>query len=209
MGDMRITRTNRGPTYVSANSLTFGLYSASEVRSLSTVHVTNPVAFNQLGHPLEGGLYDLRMGPYSDRDQVTCTTCHLTTEHCPGHLGHIELPLPVVNSLFYSVILRLLKITCIHCHRFKMAEFEKTLFLIQMKFLEAGDITSAQQAGEIAERKEDRDEKKKGKNDQAENMDMDIKLKEFASRQLSEARKTEQIQSSATTRSIEQLRKEY
>ena len=207
MGDMRLPRTNRDPIHVEADSLKFGLYAGAEVQSLSTVHVTNPVAFNQLGHPLEGGLYDLRMGPYSDRDGMTCTTCHLTTEHCPGHLGHINLPLPVVNSLFYNVILRLLKITCLHCHRFKMPEFQKTLFLVQMKLLEVGNITAAQQAGEIAERKEDRDEKKKGVIDQAEDMAMNIKLKEFAELRMNEDR--EQEQSSGTTRSLEQLRKEY
>ena len=107
MGDMRYqSKTNRNPVHVQAESLTFGMYSAAEIRALSVVHVTNPVAFNQLGHPLEAGLYDLKMGPFSDRDNMTCTTCHLNSEHCPGHIGHIDLPLPVVNSLFYSVILR-------------------------------------------------------------------------------------------------------
>ena len=178
------------------------------MRELSTVHVTNPVAFNQLGHPLEAGLYDLRMGPFSDRDNMACTTCHLNSEHCPGHIGHIDLPLPVVNSLFYSVILRMLKITCLHCHRFKMPQFFKTLFLIQMKLLDAGLINAAQQAGEIAERKEDRDEKKKGAIDQAEDMAMDQKLREFASLHLKEGECSDG-EGKYTTRSIEQLRKEY
>jgi hypothetical protein len=37
-----------------------------------------------------------------------------------GHLGHIILPLPVVNPMFYINIQRLLKVTCIHCHRWEM-----------------------------------------------------------------------------------------
>ncbi len=37
-----------------------------------------------------------------------------------GHLGHIILPLPVVNPMFYINIQRLLKVTCIHCHRWGM-----------------------------------------------------------------------------------------
>ena len=49
-----------------------------------------------------------------------------------------------------------------------------------MKLLDVGLINAAQQAGEIAERKEDRDEKKKGAIDQAEDLAMDNKLKEFA-----------------------------
>ena len=54
-----------------------------------------------------------------------------------------------------------------------MPQFHKTLFLIQMKLLDAGLINAAQQAGEIAERKEDRDEKKKGVVDQAEDLAME------------------------------------
>lgn len=209
MGDMRYsTRANRDPVHVEAESLSFGVYSSDEVRQLSVVQVTNPVAFNQLGHPLEAGLYDLRMGPYSDRDNMTCTTCHLNSEHCPGHVGHVDLPLPVVNSLFYSVIHRLLKITCLHCHQFKMPQSIKTLFLIQMKLLDAGLLNAAQQAGEIAERKEDREEKKRGV-DQAEDLAMDEKLKQFAKLHLSEEEDKALGSSKYTTRSIEQLRKEY
>jgi len=209
MGDLRYSsKALRDPIHIEADSLTFGLYSGKEVLSLSTVHVTNPVSFNQLGHPLEHGLYDLRMGPYSDRDNMTCTTCHLNSEHCPGHIGHIELPMPVVNSLFYNTILRLLKITCLHCHKFKMPEYCKTLFLIQQKLLDAGMINAAQTAGEIAERKEDREEKKKGVINQAEDLAMNVKLQEFAEAQLSGS-DTQAFSADANTRSIEQLRKEY
>ena len=30
-----------------------------------------------------------------------CTTCNLSASHCPGHFGHIELPLPVYNPLIF------------------------------------------------------------------------------------------------------------
>merc|ERR1719187_1163315 len=148
------------------------------------------------------------MGPYSDRDNMTCTTCHLNSEHCPGHIGHIVLPMPVVNSLFYNTIHRLLKITCLHCHKFKMPEYFKTLFLIQQKLLDAGMINAAQTAGEIAERKEDREEKKKGVINQAEDLAMNVKLQEIAEAQLSGS-DTKAFSADANTRSIEQLRKEY
>ena len=79
-----------------------------------------------------------------------------------------------------------------------------------MKLLDAGLINAAQQAGEIAERKEDRDEKKKGI-DQAEDLAMDNKLKEFAALHLSKEddKDREGMKTNYTTRSIEQLRKEY
>ena len=33
---------------------------------------------------MEHGLYDLRMGPFTDRDQILCMTCQLNVEYCPG-----------------------------------------------------------------------------------------------------------------------------
>ena len=32
----------------------------------------------------------------------SCTTCKLSAVHCPGHFGHIELPLPVYNPLIFG-----------------------------------------------------------------------------------------------------------
>ena len=80
-----------------------------------------------------------------------------------------------------------------------------------MKLLDVGLINAAQQAGEIAERKEDRDEKKKGAIDQAEDLAMDNKLKEFAKQYLDDKKGNELVDfdKNYTTRSIEQLRKEY
>ena len=48
-----------------ATSVSFGVYSAEEIRKLSVVQINNPLSFNQLGHPTPGGLYDLHMGPFT------------------------------------------------------------------------------------------------------------------------------------------------
>lgn len=34
-----------------------------------------------------------------------CSTCCQDFNNCPGHLGHVELPLPVYNPLFFDVSL--------------------------------------------------------------------------------------------------------
>jgi DNA-directed RNA polymerase I subunit RPA1 len=182
------------------------------VRALSTVQLSSPTSFNQLGHPLEGGLYDLRMGPFSDRDRVTCSTCHQTAEHCPGHIGHIELPLPVVNSLFYKTLHHLLKITCIYCHRFKMPDYSKTLFLVQQKLLDAGLINAAQEAGELAERREDKEEKKASKRakDRAGDIEMNNRLRALGEKHLAGAGERDYVPVvDRQVRSVEGLRKEY
>ena len=142
------------------------------------------------------------------RDRQQCTTCHLTMEHCPGHIGHIELPLPVVNSLFYSTVQRLLKVTCLHCHRFKMPQSKKTLFIVQLELLDAGLINAAQTVTEMAEAKDEREEgrKKKVVVDQAADLVLVKKLTEFRDSQLlANCGET----GSLMTRSIEGLRKEY
>ena len=127
-----------------ASSVTFRPYSGSEIKQLSACHVFNTTSFNQLGHPVANGLYDLKMGPFTDRNNVKCATCLLTSDLCPGHIGHIELPLPVCNPLFYSTILRLLKMSCMTCHQFRVPQHVRKLFLVQQILLDSGNIIAAQ-----------------------------------------------------------------
>ncbi len=68
----------------SPSSVLFSPFSSREIRSLSVCRVDNPDSFNQLWHPSPGGLYDLRMGPFTDRNELACATCLLRSEHCPG-----------------------------------------------------------------------------------------------------------------------------
>lgn len=132
-----------------ATSISFGVYSAAEIRKISDCQITNPMSFNQLGHPVPSGLYDLKMGPFSDRGDLMCLTCGLHCEHCPGHYGHIELPLPVCNPMFYKTLLSLLKMTCMTCHRFRIEDHLKKLYLVQQKLLDKGLIIAAQSASEV------------------------------------------------------------
>ena len=53
-------------------------------------------------------------------------------------LGRIELPLPVCNPLFYNTILKLLKMSCVTCHRFKIEDHLKRLYLVQQELLDHG-----------------------------------------------------------------------
>jgi DNA-directed RNA polymerase beta' subunit len=51
-----------------------------------------------------------------------CATCHLSSYQCPGHFGHIELPVPVFHPLFMNQAFGLLRSVCMFCHQFKMPE---------------------------------------------------------------------------------------
>ena len=141
MGSFRRNRSEikeNGAIHEEASGVHFGLFSSDEIRGLSACHVSSPVSFNGLGHPVPNGLYDLKMGPFSDRNDMMCSTCYLHCEHCPGHLGHMELPLPVANPLLYNTILKILKMSCISCHTFRVPNHFKKLYLVQQKLLDRG-----------------------------------------------------------------------
>ncbi|CAJ0587266.1 unnamed protein product, partial [Mesorhabditis spiculigera] len=100
--------------YMQFDKLHFRNYMPGEIKKLSILHVTALKTFDKIGQPVPDGLYDSRMGPNERFD--ACATCGLGELHCPGHVGHIELTVPVFNPLLFNFLLKLMKGTCIHCH---------------------------------------------------------------------------------------------
>ena len=78
---------------------------------------------------------DLLMRSFSgalDRDEV-CDTCSLSQLHCPGHLGHVTLPLPVFNPVYFRDLHKLLRGSCTSCHRLLSPPAASQLILAQMQ----------------------------------------------------------------------------
>lgn len=98
-------------------SVTFGFHTAHDITKISVVEVTQTDTFNALGHPITNGLYDMKMGPFSN-DAGKCPTCSLGMLHCPGHFGHIALPLPCYHPLFLRNVVAIMKMTCPVCKTF-------------------------------------------------------------------------------------------
>jgi DNA-directed RNA polymerase I subunit RPA1 len=115
----------------------FGILSADEIRKLSAKQVTNPTVFDNLGHPVSGGLYDPCMGAFLKN---LCGTCGLNDMYCPGHQGHIELPVPVYNPLFFNQLYMFLRTSCLFCNHFKMNNSDVHKFECQLKLLQYGLI---------------------------------------------------------------------
>lgn len=63
--------------------------------------ITDPQYLDNVGNPSVNGLYDLALGPPDSKE--ACATCMQNFSNCPGHFGHIELPLTVYNPLFFDV----------------------------------------------------------------------------------------------------------
>ena len=84
------------------NGVSFSMFTSEEVLKLSVKELVNSQSFDQIGHPTIGGLYDPALGPTDQNDQ--CKTCSLGHQICPGHMGHIKLPLAVFHPVFFKTL---------------------------------------------------------------------------------------------------------
>jgi len=85
------------------------------VRALSVTRITLPTAHDSAGHALPGGPACPRLGPPDSRTPGSCATCGQASAACPGHFGHVELPVPVFHPLLFSQAAKLLAAACQHC----------------------------------------------------------------------------------------------
>ncbi len=72
------------------------------------------------GVPKANGLMDARMG-VTERG-ITCLTCGMTSQDCPGHFGSISLAVPIMHVGFMNVVLRVLRCVCFHCSKLLVSE---------------------------------------------------------------------------------------
>ncbi|XP_015182840.1 PREDICTED: DNA-directed RNA polymerase I subunit RPA1 [Polistes dominula] len=140
--EKRLTPKHLDPKY-----LTFSFFTTKEIEQLSVMKIRTPLSFNILGHPLKGGLYDPALGPLLESSDP-CATCGSTVYKCPGHFGHIELPMPTVNPLFHKPLFMLIKLSCLNCFTLQIPTHIKMLLCAKLKILEMGllsDIDSLEE----------------------------------------------------------------
>ncbi|CAG9831713.1 unnamed protein product [Diabrotica balteata] len=128
--------------HLTPDKVSFSLFTTEQIKKMCVTQIITPLMLDPLGHPLQGGLYDRKLGPYSDKDTL-CESCNQTFTNCPGHFGYIELPLPVVNPLFHKIIGTIVKISCLSCFQIQLPTHIKKVLCIQMKLLNCGMITEA------------------------------------------------------------------
>ncbi|KAI5119511.1 hypothetical protein M0805_002447 [Coniferiporia weirii] len=131
----------------SVHSISFSFLTSEDVRRISVKQIVNPVLLDDLNRPNVGGLYDPSLGP-SDKQDL-CATCRLTYFTCPGHYGHIELPTPVFHPLFMVNMYKLLKGTCLYCHRFKMSRPQIAKFIAKLRLLDHGLLDASNALDDI------------------------------------------------------------
>eukprot|EP00118_Oscarella_pearsei_P022870 m.268010 g.268010 ORF g.268010 m.268010 type:complete len:184 (+) comp40524_c1_seq16:41-592(+) len=119
----------------------FSTFTTEEVKALSVKEITNPTTFDVLQNPALHGLYDPALGPVSHHD--VCATCQQLAIHCPGHVGHISLPLPVYHPFFYSILHQLLRVMCLCCDRLILPDEPCRITKAQLDLLDRGLLVPA------------------------------------------------------------------
>jgi DNA-directed RNA polymerase I subunit RPA1 len=121
---------------ISATSYSF--YTDEEIARLSVKQILSATAFDHLGKPLPGGIYDKALGVSPFDPRSTCATCGLDCNHCPGHVGHIDLVVPVYNPFLMNHVYKLLKSKCLHCHHFRINPRKRDVFVMCLKLIKSG-----------------------------------------------------------------------
>lgn len=107
------------PLY-SLTDVKFDFYTPEDVKKISIKPITSPMVYNNLGVPQSGSLHDGAMGVSAFDRSSNCEVCKQNTENCPGHFGHIDLPVPVYNPFMMNHILKLLNAKCFNCGKLKI-----------------------------------------------------------------------------------------
>lgn len=116
----------------------FSFLTDDEVRKMSVCRITNPVTFDQFNHPTTNGLYDRLMGP--TEFNVNCGSCFLNMNECPGHIGHIDLSVPLYNPTLFPLLFRLLRLKCYACHKFRAPQRMSQILKAKLMLLDCGKI---------------------------------------------------------------------
>jgi len=66
---------------------------------------------------------DPYLGPISKA--VRCKTCNGDITTCPGHYGHVKLPIPIVHPLATNDVKKILSVVCIKCKKIPIPTEEK------------------------------------------------------------------------------------
>ena len=140
MGDVHNLNPHFAPSS-RLSSVRFLTYSSEDIKKISCKKITNPNTFDSLLHPNMGGLYDPALGPCDKLD--LCGTCGLNYIHCPGHMGHIPLPLPVYHPIFFMTMYQLLRGSCWNCHRLLCTPYKARLLIGQLELIECGLLSDA------------------------------------------------------------------
>jgi len=107
------------------DTITFGIYSSDEIKSMAVCKVDNPKLCSNDKNSGYGTVYDPRMGTLENTQ--LCPTCGLGVWECVGHFAYIYLNECVIHPLYYKQVVSFLKCFCIKCYKLMITEEQVVL----------------------------------------------------------------------------------
>jgi DNA-directed RNA polymerase II subunit RPB1 len=104
--------------------------SEQDIRKLSVCPIQTTTLYEK-SLPRAYGINDIRMGTV-DR-KLRCGTCNNGMLICNGHMGHIELPMPVYHISYISDIVKLFRCVCPRCLRLVASSEDSTFSRIMVR----------------------------------------------------------------------------
>ena len=93
---------------------------------------------------------------------------------CPGHCGHIELPVPVYHLTFMDQLLRLLRGKCAYCHNLKLARVQINEFVSRLRLIRCGLVKEANEMHEFIDVNKGKKSKDAAESEESEDDSQDI-----------------------------------
>ncbi|KAK0709400.1 RNA polymerase-like protein [Lasiosphaeria miniovina] len=114
-------------------ALKFGIQSNQDIVSQGVLEVSDHLLYD-----VENGRRTYPHGPLDPRlgtssKTGTCSTCSQPLQNCPGHFGHVRLPLPVFHIGYLKYIQATLQNICKDCSRVLLEETERRQFLKELR----------------------------------------------------------------------------
>lgn len=93
--------------------VSFGINADDENKRHGFTQIISDNLFNTNGSPINGGVYDLRLG--TTDHNFLCSTCQYGKKLCPGHRGYLTLKASVLQPIGISEVRQWLRIICLNC----------------------------------------------------------------------------------------------
>lgn len=111
----------------------FGIQSMQDIANQAVMEVSDRTMYDlsQGREPTKNGVLDKRLG--ISGKTAFCATCELKLQDCPGHFGHIRLPLPAFHIGYIRFTMKVLQEICKECSRVLLTEAERRSFLKELR----------------------------------------------------------------------------
>ncbi|KAJ4302538.1 DNA-directed RNA polymerase III subunit C1 (rpo31) [Collariella sp. IMI 366227] len=116
-------------------ALKFGIQSHQDIVSQGVLEVSDNLLYDVENRrtAFPHGPLDPRLGTSSTNRESKCSTCHQGLQDCPGHFGHVRLPLPVFHIGYLKYIQATLQNICKECAKVLLLEPERRQFLKELR----------------------------------------------------------------------------